>query len=77
MWQILGRFAIGWGTFLAVPCLVLLFVLDRGTAEFAVTLLTLCMGVVMLLSGVALVGLVKYRGETMVSSEPRVRRRRR
>jgi hypothetical protein len=74
MWQVLGRFAIGWGAFLVVPSLVLLFVLNRGTAEFSVTLLTLAMGTFMLLAGVGWLALVKYHEERFVEREPRDRR---
>jgi len=74
MWQALGRFAIGWGSFLLVPSLVLIFVLDRGTAEFAVTVLTFCMGAFMVLAGAACVAFVKYHEERSIGREPRARR---
>jgi hypothetical protein len=74
MLQPLARFAIGWGAFLAVPSLVLIFVLDRGTAEFTVTLLTLAMGLFMVLAGVGFMVFVKYHEERFVTGEPRDRR---
>lgn len=74
MWQALGRFAIGWGAFLTVPSIVLIFVLDRSTAEFSVTLLTLAMGVFMILVGAGLMAFVKYREERLVGGEARDRR---
>jgi hypothetical protein len=74
MSQALGRFAIGWGVFLVVPSLVLLFVLDRGTPEFSVTLLTLAMGTFMLLAGAGWMIFVKYREERFVARETRERR---
>jgi hypothetical protein len=74
MWQVLGRFAIGWGAFLVVPSLVLIFVLDRGTAEFSVTLLTLAMGTFMMLAGVGWLAFVKYHEERFVERQPRDRR---
>ena len=74
MGQALGRFAIGWGVFLAVPSLVLIFVLDRGTAEYTVTVLTLAMGMFMVLAGAAWMAFVKYHGERFVARETRDRR---
>ena len=74
MGQVLGRFAIGWGAFLVVPSLVLLFVLDRGTAEFTVTLVTMAMGMFMLLAGVGFMAFVKYREERVITPEPQDRR---
>ena len=74
MWQALGRFAIGWGVFLTVPSLVLIFVLDRGTAEFSVTVITLGMGMFMVLAGAAWMALVKYHEERFVARETRDRR---
>lgn len=74
MWQVLSRFAIGWGVFLALPCLVLLFVLDRGTAEFAVTVLTFGMGMLMVLMGVAVTAFVRYREDRVVAPKARDRR---
>jgi hypothetical protein len=71
MGQSLGRFAIGWGCFLAVPSLVLLLVLDRGTAEFSVTLITLAMGLFMLLAGVGWMAFVKYHEDRFVARESR------
>ena len=76
MWHALGRFAIGWGVFLAVPSLVLILVLDRGTAEFSVTVITLGMGMFMVLAGVAWMAFVKYHEERFVAGEPRDRRHR-
>ena len=75
MWQVLIRFAIGWGVFLVVPSLVLLFVLDRGTAEFTVTVLTLAMGLFMALAGAASMAFVKHFEERSVGREPRERER--
>lgn len=74
MWQALGRFAIGWGAFLVVPSLVLIFVLDRGTAEFSVTLLTLAMGTFMVLAGAGWMAFVKYHEERFVARRERDRR---
>jgi uncharacterized membrane protein len=71
MSQVLGRFAIGWGVFLVVPSLVLLFVLDRGTAEFTVTMLTLVMGMFMVLAGVGWMAFVKYHEERLDTRKAR------
>jgi hypothetical protein len=70
----LGRFAIGWGCFLAVPSLLLLFVLDRGTAEFSVTVITLAMGLFMVLAGAGWLAFVKYHEERFTARESRDRR---
>jgi hypothetical protein len=74
MWDALARFAIGWGVFLSVPSLVLLFVLDRGTAEFTVTLLTLAMGMFMVLAGAGFMAFVKHHEERIGTRELRDRR---
>lgn len=74
MSQALGRFAIGWGSFLTVPSLVLIFVLDRGTAEFSVTLLTLGMGLFMILVGAGLMVFTKQHEERFLTREARDRR---
>jgi hypothetical protein len=74
MSQVLGRFAIGWGVFLVVPSLVLLFVLDRGTPEFSVTLLTLAMGTLLVLAGVGWMAFVKYHEERFDARQARDRR---
>jgi uncharacterized membrane protein len=74
MGRALGRFAIGWGSFLSVPSLVLLLVLDRGTAEFTVTLLTLGMGLFMVAAGVAWIVLAKHLETRPAVREPRARR---
>ena len=70
----LGRFAIGWGMFLAVPSLALLFVLDRGTAEFSVTVITLAMGLFMVMAGAGWMAFVKHHEERFVTREVRDRR---
>ena len=74
MWQALGRFALGWGVFLTVPSIVLLLVLDRGTAEFSVTLLTLLMGLFMMLAGAGWMVFMKYHEERFAAREARDRR---
>ena len=74
MGQAIGRFAIGWGVFLVVPSLVLIFVLDGGTAEYFVTLITLAMGMFMLLVGVGWLAFVKHHEERFVVREPQDRR---
>jgi hypothetical protein len=75
MGQALGRFAIGWGCFLAVPSLALIFVLDRGTAEFSVTVITLAMGLFMVLAGAGWMVLVNYREERFAARESRDHRK--
>jgi len=71
MGQALGRFAIGWGCFLLVPSLVLIFVLNRGTAEFSVTLLTLAMGLFMVVAGAACIVVVKHSATRPALRGPR------
>ncbi len=44
----LGRFAFRWAIFIVLVAIGLLFALSPGTPEYAVTLLTLLIGVVFL-----------------------------
>ena len=53
----LGRAAFGWAIFIVVAALGLLLVLSPGTPEFAVTLLSLLIGLIFLGLVVALVRL--------------------
>ena len=51
----LGRAAFRIGFLIVVPSFFLMFFLDPGTAEYAITLLTLVMGVVFLVAVTLLV----------------------
>lgn len=55
----IGRAALGWAAFLVLASGVLLLTLTPGTAEFVVTLFTLCLG--LLLGLVVVVGVVITR----------------
>jgi hypothetical protein len=51
----LGRAGFRIGFLIVIPSIFLMFFLDPGTAEFAITLLTLVMGVVFLVAVTLLV----------------------
>jgi hypothetical protein len=55
----IGRMALSWAAFLVLASGVLLLTLTPGTAEFVVTLFTLCLG--LLLGLVVVVGVVITR----------------
>ncbi|GAB2661947.1 hypothetical protein [Kribbella swartbergensis] len=59
----MGRLALGWAAFLVLASVVLLVTLTPGTPEFVVTLFTLCLGLLLGLTVVAVVVLARRRAK--------------
>lgn len=59
----MGRMALGWAAFLVLASVVLLFTLTPGTPEFVVTLFTLCLGLLLGLTVVAVVIVTRRRAK--------------
>jgi membrane protein DedA with SNARE-associated domain len=59
----MGRLALGWAAFLVLGSVVLLVTLTPGTPEFVVTLFTLCLGLLLGLTVVAVVVLTRRRAK--------------